>query len=262
MRKQRVAAASSEREAVKQSVGWLCARTLLWSVVCVHGCPAIVQASVPCRGWGCWGKRQRAAQRSPSLRGCARTPLGRCRTAALPGTQRRSLRRFTGLLGGLMVVGGHKRHLGDGRVVQPAAHAELQLGARLGVRFVDVPARWVRSAEVTQQGTVEGGGEQGQCWGGGGAGGMEMAAVQRSSEPGKTAGERARQPAAAQASGSASVFEGRGGGAERRAHPMAMFFLRQGLKAPLVISPTRLPSAVSIWKHGSRAGQPGHMQGG
>jgi hypothetical protein len=34
------------------------------------------------------------------------------------------------------------------------------------------------------------------------------------------------------------------------AHPMAMFFLRQGLKAPLVISPTFLPSAVSTCSGG------------
>ena len=41
---------------------------------------------------------------------------------------------------GLVVVGGHKGHLGHGGVVGLAAHHQLEGGARLGVGLVHVPA--------------------------------------------------------------------------------------------------------------------------
>ena len=49
-------------------------------------------------------------------------------------------------LGRLVVVGGHKRHLGDCGVVQLAAHVNLQLNARLGKGLVHIPAARGRGA--------------------------------------------------------------------------------------------------------------------
>ena len=128
---------------------------------------------------------------------------------------------------GLVVVGGHEGHLGDGRVVLLAAHLHLEGGARFGHRLVHVAAgRWRGGKKEWDAGSSS---EAAVGRKGGGCGaGLAAAPPHRASSPPTPHNSNSRMPVK-----------------PPRAHPMAMFFLRQGEKAPEVISPTFLPSGVS-----------------
>lgn len=165
------------------------------------------------------------ARRCSSIHGGSMSAsMQRWNPAVAPRCARLAARRAARLLRRLVVVSGHKGHLGDGGVVDLAADVDLERGAGLGHTLVD----------VTTAGTHER---------------LVCACAQPCALLQVFAVKHHPLPTAPYSSNSTAAGdrEAHKGGA----HPMLMFFFRQGLKAPLVMVPTFFsPSALRIWGAG------------